>query len=207
MRRRFIALAIAATSLVALIGPASSQAYFSPPGGVFEIKAGNGWPGPTLKSAYGYCQLKIEVEIPQTVGQEGYVPLAEHYPEHKRPSLYACPVGSEIGGEWLISGKAGTVNLQAKYSGGTMPLTLRWNSLPGCKLITPSMELTAKWTNGGPPTYTPTGMSGISVWQNNSALETCSLAGKTEQLVYYMPSPAPGNVWLLGPNSGYVSVH
>ena len=163
-------------ALVALAIPANSLGYISPSGQKFEI-AGNG--SMRLEGSLGSCP--IAKFTGETVGSE-IVQLAA-------PTVGTCSSGTSLtfSGSWgMVAGAAAPV---ISISGPVGGLTMRFSSLPGCKLTNSASAavLSGIWSNG---TTTPnktksyfTPASGITLtWATDGA--SCALAGQQEIVAF-----------------------
>lgn len=184
MKRKFAVLTILG-ALAALALPASSMALvLGPPGQVFEIK-GTGMPQ-ISGSLPGTCTLtKISGSIPASPGNEG---SAVAFPISSPTAT--CETGTSItmGGGWVMA-----FNPQYRVGLGIPNggFTLRYTSLPGCKLEALVSTGGGLWMNGTPnPEFTRSGWYANAtlkgIWKNDGA--TCGLAPQTETMTFRSPS-------------------
>jgi hypothetical protein len=178
MRRQFAVLAVLG-ALAALALPASSMASMYPAGHKFEI-VGN-VNGPKLTTSLGSCPLtKITGQIPAAPQNESANPFVV-----STPTVGTCTSGTSLSlsGEWKLIASGYTTMLTS-----TSPeaVTMRFSSLPGCKL-TGTAALLGIWSNGATVPYSMN--SGYHAhrgfpltWANDGG--TCALAGKQEAVSY-----------------------
>lgn len=178
MKHKFALLTIVG-ALLALAAPASSMGSMYPAGAKFEIVGNSA--GPKLSTSLGSCSLsKITGQIP--AAPANVTPAVFAIPT---PTVGACSAGASLAlaGEWRLNHAGYYVTLQ---STSAEAITLRFTSLPGCKL-TGAQSLIALWSNG---TTTPTLLKsgyhahrGFSLkWANDGA--SCALAGKSEAISF-----------------------
>jgi hypothetical protein len=178
MKRKFAVLSVLA-ALVAFAVPASSTASIYPAGHQFEI-AGGATP-PKLGTSLGSCTIsKINGTIPSSPANEG----SASFPI-STPTLGTCTSGTSIvlSGSWSFIAPAPT-NPYGVNIGGTA--TLRYSSLPGCKL-SGSTLMSGIWSNGtGFPKTLKSGFhghfGGVMTWSDDGA--SCALTGKTEKVSF-----------------------
>ncbi|HEX6206488.1 MAG TPA: hypothetical protein VFZ29_11850 [Solirubrobacterales bacterium] len=176
MKRKFPILAVLA-ALVALAVPASSTASIYPAGHQFEI-AGGATP-PKLGTSLGTCAItKIAGTIPSAPANEGAVSFPISV-----PTVGSCTSGTSIAlsGAWTFVAPA-PGNPYGVNIGGTA--TLRYSSLPGCKLSGATL-LAGIWSNGTTsPKTLKSGFHGHDghtlTWSDDGA--SCALSGKTEKV-------------------------
>jgi hypothetical protein len=133
VKRKFALLTVLG-ALLALAIPASSFGAFSPAGYKFEIP-GTRNNSPTLGTSLGSCATNITGQIPGTETPEGFpVVLAAG----------TCNSGTTLAfnGEWRMSAVGTQVVKIWSTSGG---LTMKFSSLPGCKLTGTAATLYGEW--------------------------------------------------------------
>lgn len=186
MKRKFAVIA-ALGALVALAVPASSMASMYPAGHKFSINGAG-----KLGTSLGSCTItQTSGTIPAAPANEteNSVPIAT-------PIVGSCTSGTSVtlGGEWKLvtSGSNFIVGL----GGPAASVTMRFTSLPGCKLTqtTSGMSLMGIWSNGATaPKVLASGyhahMAIALTWANDGS--TCSLAGKTETLSWTSDAGSP----------------
>ena len=176
MIRKFAVLAVLG-ALAALALPASSMAGIYPPSSKFEI-TGLG----KVETANGSCSLgRVTGQTAEQIN--GVVSVSV-------PPVQACTPGTSLtlsGSSWNLT----AVNPYEVALIGTGTQTLKFTSLPGCKL-TGSMALHGLWSPGVgdnrevsgialSSTYHAQGGSTLT-WANDGA--SCALAGKKEPVLY-----------------------
>jgi hypothetical protein len=177
MKPKFAVLAVMG-ALIALALPATSSASMYPAGHKFEIAGTVN--GPKITTALGSCPLtKITGQIPAAPGNESATPIPV------APSFGACTAGTSLtlAGEWKLAASGFYAVLT---SSSPTAITLRFSSLPGCKL-SGSATLNAIWSNG---TTTPSLLKSgyhahrgfVLAWANDGA--TCALTGSKEAVEY-----------------------
>jgi hypothetical protein len=199
MKRNLIILTIVG-ALFALAVPANSMAAkfgVFPAGHKFEIKGSTvGGPSgvPYLQGPMaGTCQFtKITGTVPSApnneatvvIGGEVVMPIAQ-------PTL-TCFSGlsATVAGEWSMRALPGSTVKTSIPAGG---LTLRYTSLPGCKLVSTGTFVLGTWSNGiSSPIPSHSGYSALAFgggfglnfkWQKDGT-STCALEGSTEELSY-----------------------
>lgn len=204
MKRNLTLLTILG-ALIAVAVPASAMAKIGvyPAGHKFEISGAN---MPTITGSLpGSCTLtKIAATVPaapQNEGAESVVSLAS-------VPTASCGAGVSIAvaaGEW----KFGTYGRnQAILTGPVNGLTLRYSSLPGCKLATAAgVAIAGVWSNGvTSPFLSRSSYHGdgtlSATWADDGA--GCAMSGTKEALTIDVPGIAqsatvnditnPGNV-------------
>ena len=188
MKRNSMLLAIVG-AMLALVAPASAMAKVTivPAGHNFEISGSS----PVIQgSLTGSCSItKITGTIPAAPGNEGEVVDSKL----AAPTV-SCGAGVTAtvgGGEWKLRSTQGVY-----LTFVTVPangLTLRYTSLPGCKLTnTGTYPVGAVWGNGIPAASRSTlhfhGIIGMT-WQNDGS--SCAMAGKTENVSVESPTAGP----------------
>jgi hypothetical protein len=178
MKRSLLLLATVAAA-IGLMAPAAASAVtigVYPAGHKFEVT-----PTSQIKgSLAGSCTFgKITGQVPAApanVGESISLPIP-------------APTATCSGGPTIaIAGTEWKINLGAGYSAALrVPangITLRYASLPGCKLSNPNPWLTAGWWRNGYPSpflsRSGWNLEGVlnATWANDGA--TCAMAGKTE---------------------------
>jgi hypothetical protein len=177
---RKLALLAALAALVALVVPASSMASMFPAGHKFSITGAG-----KLGTSLGSCTItQTSGTIPSAPANETEtsIPIAT-------PTVGTCSSGASatLGGEWklLTNTATGSGSFMVALGGPAATVTMRFSSLPGCKLTqtTPGMSLFGLWSNGATaPTLLASGyhphMAIALTWFNDGS--SCALAGKTE---------------------------
>lgn len=194
-------------ALLALAAPASSMAAnfgMFPAGHNFEIKG----PATPLISGplAGYCDItKITGTVPPAPKNEAaaiqgpavVVPIAQ--------PTFSCGSGMSVtvAGEWSMRAYTGFI-VWIMAPGNS--LTIRYSSLPGCKLASSSANyLKAAWSNGTTsPLPSHSGFTAAALrtnsgvdqnlsftWQKDGS-SACALEGKTEELAF-RTNPVFGN--------------
>lgn len=176
MKRKFAVLTVLG-ALLALAVPASSMASMFPAGHQFEISGNT----PKLGTSLGSCTItKITGTIPAAPGNETatVIPVAT-------PTVGTCTSGTSLtlGGSWTFGGTTSVVSL----GGNAATLTMKFSSLPGCKLSSNSPGLFGVWSNGASsPKLLKSSYhahaGNVLTWSNDGA--TCSIAGKTETVTW-----------------------
>jgi hypothetical protein len=185
VKRKFAVLYIVA-ALAALAIPASSMAAMYPAGHKFEI----GGPG-RLETSLGECKIaKIAGTIPASPSNAGLFQIPA-------PTVGSCSSGTtlSLSGEWKFGNPTGTFFGTANtYGSGNV--TMRFASLPGCKLTnTGALALMGVWSNGTTtPNFVNSGYHADSGWRLTWANDggTCALAG-TEEFLEYVNRNLPGS--------------
>jgi hypothetical protein len=163
-------------AVVALAVPASSMGSMSPVGHKFEIAGGSS--GPTLSTSLGSCGIsKITGQIPTTAGTSIF--------DIPTPTVGSCTSGTSLtlSGQWRFSGSYYLASLSAPAES----LTMRFASLPGCKLTSPyPVVMYGTWDNGlASPAmksaYHAEGGATLN-WANDGG--SCALSGKQEYIAY-----------------------
>lgn len=185
MKRKFAVLTVLG-ALVALAVPASSMAFMYPAGQAWEISGGT--TPPTLGNSLGSCPVtKIAGTIPSAPANEGEIfPVTVNWG--------TCSSGTTISvvGAYNLTTTSG---FNTSLAGGTV--TMRFSSLPGCKL-SGNPPLFGLWLNGiGVPkqlksAYHAHGAAKLT-WSDDGA--TCALSGTTEKMTWGqepLPYSAPG---------------
>lgn len=177
MQRKFALLALGA--LVALAIPASAMGSMYPAGHSFEL-AGN---PAKLGTSLGSCPItKVTGTIPAAPTNETATEFAV-----STPTVGTCTAGTSmtLGGEWKLIVPGGT-NTLAGFGGASATVTMKFTSLPGCKLSNSgSTSLLGVWANGATaPLLLKSGYHAHAAqpltWSNDGG--SCALAGKTETL-------------------------
>jgi hypothetical protein len=187
MQRKFALLILAA--LAALVVPASAGAAVFPAEHQFELLPTSS--KPVIGTSLGTCQItKITGQIPKA-------PANENAFEIPAPSTGTCTAGTSIvlGGQWKVVAGNFAFNLFSTTSGG---VTMRFASLPGCKLVSGLVVLGAVWSNGWTSPslvksgYHPHSARGFT-WADDGG--TCALNGQTELVSYQGPSNQVAEVY------------
>lgn len=177
MQRKFALLILGA--LVALVVPASAMGGMYPAGHSFEI-AGS---VPKVGTALGNCTIsKITGTIPSAPTNETATQFAV-----SAPTVSTCTAGTTVtfGGEWKLT--APTTTPVVNLGGSAATVTLKFSSLPGCKLSSTGANLFGIWSNGATGStllksgYHPHGAQ-VLTWSNDGA--SCAVAGKTESVFW-----------------------
>jgi hypothetical protein len=180
MRRKFALLTLVG-ALFALAIPASSMAatVMTPNNTEFFIEGTSTPSVPTIKTAYGSCSIKQIRSITPLNGEKNTAMPATIIPG-------TCSSGASIAfsGKWTFKPYTSTlVELGAEARG----LTLRFSSLPGCKLSsTPSSGtvLYGKWTNGAsgssPSTFGAAAGYRLPLFWESETQGSCAKAGTRE---------------------------
>ena len=176
MQRKFALLILGA--LVALVVPASAMAGMYPAGHQFELASN----APKLGTSLGNCQItKITGTIPSAPTNETATECAV-----ATPTVGTCTAGTTVtlGGEWKLFAPA--LNPIVDLGGSAATATLRFSSLPGCKLAsTAGTYLFGIWSNGATGStllksgYHAHGAQTLT-WSDDGA--SCALTGKTESV-------------------------
>lgn len=190
MKRKFAVLTVLG-ALLALAVPAASSASIAPASAKFEV---GGAAGPKLQTSLGSCTLKITGTTPASPGN-ATANLTFAIPT---PTASSCTSGTTatFAGEWKAQASGFHFNV---FSSAAEGVTLRFSSLPSCKLTTGAM-LSGFWSNGAysPFPFMASGFNAFSnkpsTWANDGG--TCALAGKTEVLSYYTGSKSTGGEFL-----------
>jgi hypothetical protein len=144
-----------------------------------------GGAAPKLGTSLGSCaitQVTGTIPPPPANETETSFPIST-------PSVGNCTSGTSVtlGGEWKLLNTGS--NFMVTLGGGTATMTMRFSSLPGCKLThtTPTMGLMGIWSNGATlPTVLPSSyhahMAIALTWANDGS--SCALAGKTETVTW-----------------------
>jgi hypothetical protein len=187
--KRKLAVLTALGALVALAIPASSMASMYPAGHQFELGAGGA--APKVSTSLGNCTItKVAGTIPSAPTNE----TATEFPI-STPTVGTCSAGTSLtlGGEWKLIA-LGT-NPLVSLGGSAATLTMKFSSLPGCKLSQASgVGLFGIWSNGATAPsllksgYHPHAAQALT-WSNDGG--TCSLAGKTETVSWTNESVTP----------------
>jgi hypothetical protein len=178
MMRKFALLGVLG-ALVALAVPASSMASMYPAGHKFSITGAG-----KLGTSLGSCTV---------TGTTGTIPSApanetETSIPISTPTVGTCTSGASatLGGEWklLTNTMTGAGSFMVALGGSAATVTMRFSSLPGCKLSGWS-SLFGIWSNGATvPALLPSGyhphMAVALTWANDGS--SCAIAGKTETL-------------------------
>jgi hypothetical protein len=199
MKRNFLILTVLG-ALLAMAAPASSMAAkfgVFPAGHNFEIKGSNvGGPSgvPLLQGPLsGYCQFsKITGTVPSAPNNEAVLaPGGEVVMPIAQPT-FACYSGmsATAAGEWSMRALPGSTVKTNIPAGG---LTVRYTSLPGCKLVSTGTFVLGTWSNGiASPIPSHSGYSALAFgggfglnfkWQKDGT-SSCALEGSTEELAY-----------------------
>lgn len=192
VKRKFAMLSVVG-ALLALAIPGAAMAYLTPAAHKFEI-AGNA-NGPKVGTSLGSCNLAKVLGETQTTTTKtpGLNPIS------------SITVGSCTSGTSLTLGSSGwslaSSGIWSAIIINTNPetLTMRFSSLPGCKLTNSNpavaVALRGVWSNGATtptranPVYT--GMSSAPLyWANDGS--SCALTGTTEQVAFTSSSTAAG---------------
>lgn len=176
MKRKFAVLTVLG-ALLAFAVPASSMASVSPAGHQFEI-SGN---SPKLGTSLGSCTItKISGTIPASPANE-----TETVFPISTPTVGTCTSGTTLtlGGTWNFGG----INYLVHLGGAAATLTMKFSSLPNCKLSTTNPGLYGVWSNGASSpkllksSYHAHSASPLT-WSNDGG--TCAVAGKTETVTW-----------------------
>jgi hypothetical protein len=135
MKRKFALLTVLG-ALLALAIPASSFGAMYPAGSKFEMP-GNLAYSPTLSTSLGNCAVKATGQIPTTEYQTFPIALAAG----------TCSSGASLAfsGEWQILPQPLT-----RFSSAAGGITMKFASLPGCKLTGTALNLYGEWFNSSP---------------------------------------------------------
>ena len=175
MKRKFAVLTVLG-ALLALAVPASSMAGIYPASTQFEIVGGSN--PPTVGTSLGSCPItKITGTTPAAPANETNGAFSI-----PTPTVGTCTSGTSLtlsGPSWSFTYPSVTNSYGVNVNGVA---TLRFSSLPGCKL-TGGLPLMAVWSNG---LVTPKSMkSGFHAagftsltWADDGA--SCALTGKKE---------------------------
>jgi hypothetical protein len=166
------------------------MATMSPVNSQWEI-VGNA-NGPELTTSLGSCSFaKFTGTIPANGGT--------NYSEMPAPTVGSCTAGASLtlgAGKWYFLGAKRQLQFLPES-----PMTLRYASLPGCKL-TGGAILSGLFVNGttaGTSIFVP-GMRTTMTWQNDGG--TCALSGQTEAVSFEEPEALTNpNRVILGFNS------
>jgi hypothetical protein len=184
MKKKFASLIVGA--LLALAVPASAMGSgVYPTGAVFEIAPTSTESKPTVGTSLGSCALtKIWGQIPAA-------PANETQFEILKPTVGECTSGTTLTleGKWLAQGSGYNFNITGggPFGSGIVGATLRYSSLPGCKLKSVGPTFFGVWSNGvSSPTMLKSGYHahGTTTWVWDNDGGTCALAGKTELVRY-----------------------
>lgn len=176
MKRKFAVLTVLG-ALLALAVPASSMASMSPAAHQFEI-SGN---SPKLGTSLGSCTItKITGTIPSSPANE-----TETVFPISTPTVGTCTAGTTLtlGGTWNFGG----INYLVHLGGAAATLTMKFSSLPSCKLSSTNPGLYGVWSNGSATpkllksSYHAHSASALT-WSNDGG--TCAVAGKTETVTW-----------------------
>jgi len=177
MKRKFALLTIVG-ALLALAIPASSSASMFPAGAKFEFGSE---PSPKIATSLGSCGLKVTGQVPAAPANEA----ANVSVAIPTPTVVGCKAGTSITltGSWSLINSGHTVSIVAP---GSQPeaVTLRFSSLPSCKLVGLGGFI-GIWSNG---ITTSTLLKSVYhahsslsyTWANDAG--TCALAGSKEQV-------------------------
>ena len=171
-------------ALVALVVPASSSASMYPAAHAFEISGGG-----KVGTSLGSCLItKVTGSTPSAPANEsaGSANIAV-------PTVSGCTAGTTLtlGGTWALAYSGGPlVNL----GGGSATLTMKFSSLPGCKLSTSAPTLQGLWLNGytAPKTMLSSfhaHSAGSLTWSEEGG--SCALKGKTETVSFTAETTGP----------------
>lgn len=199
MKRNLIILTVVG-ALLALAAPASSMAAkygMFPAGHNFEI---NGQATPLISGPLaGYCEItKITGTVPAAPKNEAnaYLGGGVVNPSISAPT-FSCGSGmsATAAGEWKMNVGWGSLITVLLPANG---LTVRYSSLPGCKLVeTTAGGILGTWSNGTTsPAFSHSGFSAANLgttsgassgdhirltWQQDGT-SACALEGSTEEL-------------------------
>lgn len=185
MKRKFAVLTVLG-ALVALALPASSMASMFPATHTFEIAGGGA--SPKIGTSLGSCPItKITGTIPgsPTNETETVFPIST-------PTVGPCTAGTTLtlGGSWTFGG----ASYQTQLGGPAATLTMKFSSLPNCKLSSSTWPtLYGIWSNGATSpkllksSYHAHSGSALT-WSNDGG--TCAVAGKTESVTWSSESAA-----------------
>jgi len=176
MNRKFAVLTVLG-ALVALAVPASSMASMYPAGHQFELAVSGA--APKVSTSLGNCTItKVTGTIPSAPTNE----TATEFPI-STPTVGSCSAGTSLtlGGEWKLTALG--VNPLVSFGGSAATLTMKFTSLPGCKLSQTGVALMGIWSNGATaPSLLKSGYHAHAAqpltWSNDGG--SCALAGKTE---------------------------
>lgn len=196
--KRSLLKALGAVAVVAAVVPAGAQAVeVLPYGHSFSIPSGPGQPrlGASLP---GTCTLgALSGTLPGF--PDSWVPGGTVDMPIGAPAGAGCTGGPSItiaGSGWAL--RATSVRYQTDIRIPANGITLRWASLPGCKLVNNAADaIEGTWANGmtaaggyqSKSSYLVWG-SYTGTWANDGA--SCALAGQTEA-VTAMPTGTPSN--------------
>jgi hypothetical protein len=192
MKRTLALLSIVGT-LIALAVPASSFGAVEmwPSNVEFYMYGPSNSSPPTIKTAYGSCPITyIKSKTPQLGGKYPSMPATLIAPNS------TCSSGTSISfsGKWTLKPYSMTSMVLSDEAHG---LTMRFASVPGCKLVTASIPTTVlwgRWTNGsgsGSTNYRAEEREIYLTWENDSP-STCSKAGTREYSGVYQSPGTPG---------------
>jgi hypothetical protein len=187
MKRNLTLLTILG-ALITMAVPASSMAVtVTPAGHKFEM---SGNVAAIKGSLPGYCRFtKLAGSVPAAPKNEapGSVAMPLSAPTTSCDTGVSIAIGA---GEWsLLAGGYYLTSLRIPAEG----VTLRYTSLPGCKLVGGPYAPMGYWSNGmTAPTFSKSGYhaDGIipATWSNDGA--SCAMAEKSETLSYHLVAPA-----------------
>lgn len=171
-------------ALVALAVPASSSAGMYPAAHAFEISGGG-----KVGTSLGSCQIsKVTGSTPSSPANEsvGAANLAV-------PSVSGCTTGTTLtlGGTWVL---AYTGSPLVSLGGASATLTMKFSSLPGCKLSSNAPALMGLWVNGySTPKLLKSSFHAHSAspftWSEDGG--SCALNGKTESVSFTAEGAGP----------------
>jgi hypothetical protein len=162
MRRKFV-LGTVLAAVCALVIPATSgAASMTPAGHAYEIGA-----GAKLTTSLGSCSIS---KITGTTGSGPAVTIT--------PGSCASGTSISLSGSWNSG-----LGSNYTYNIGGGQITMRFSSLPGCKLAsTSTVILGGTWSNGITSPFAKSGYHADSftklTWQNDEG--SCALAGTQE---------------------------
>lgn len=178
MKRKFAVLTVLG-ALLALAVPASSMASMSPAGHQFEIAGGA--LSPRIGTSLGSCPItKISGTILAAPANE-----TETTFPISTPTVGTCTAGTTLtlGGTWVFGG----ASYQTQLGGPAATLTMKFSSLPNCKLSSTNPGLYGIWSNGATSpkllksSYHAHAGNALT-WSNDGG--TCAVAGKTETVTW-----------------------
>jgi hypothetical protein len=202
MKRMFAVLTIVGV-LVALAVPASSMAAvaMTPPHTEFVIQGESTSSRPTNKTSLGSCTIQqIRSITPSVENQKNPV-----MPATVTPGTCSSGTSISFSGNWTLKPLSMTSMALGDEFGG---LTMRFASLPGCKLISVQgyETLTGVWTNRKQSlysTYAGDPNTRVMLYWTNDSPGTCAKAGKRETSAVYESSGTPGYSLVEGSAPGF----
>jgi hypothetical protein len=184
--KRKLAIFTVLGALLALAVPAGAGASISPASTKFEIGTVTGQE-PRLTTSLGSCGVKISGETPKSPANLTAA-LTFGIPT---PTAASCNGGASVSfaGEWKAQASGYVFNV---YSSASEAITMRFSSLPSCKLTSGPL-FNGWWSNGVASPALKSGyhawMTKISTWANDGG--TCALAGQTEPITWLTGTKIP----------------